>query len=471
MVAKASNPTCNALRPLTTELKQTLRLALPIVGSQLLFMSMGTVDTIFAGHHGPETLAAVALGTNIFFLGFVTLSGLFLALAARLSALRGAGASPETLGQQLCGALGLATVLGLVWMAVSLLSAELIVSKLGVSAVVQDGAARYLFIVSLACVPLCWTFALRNMAEALQRPRIPLLIGLIGLLVNVVADASLIYGRWGLPEMGSDGAAWASLLSVLTMLAAYVTAYGRLQVLRGLKVMVQMRRHVWTGSVALLKLGVPVALILTAEAWLFQVGALFIAQFGDTAIAAHQIAINFAAMAFMVPLSIGMAATVRVGDALGRGDLVAAARAGNAGIVIAIGFALLSAALMWAVPGMIIGLYTGDPNISALAVSFLGFAALFQLFDGIQASANGALRGRQDTRIPMIITVIAYWGIAMPTAVWLAFSKGLGPSGIWIGFIVGLVVAATGLTWRWWALRRRPVPLWSLAPAPVVSPP
>lgn len=459
MAAKgASNPS-HTVQLLTLELKRTLRLALPIVGSQLLFMSMGTVDTIFAGHHGPETLAAVALGTNIFFLGLVTLSGLFLALAARLAALRGAGARPDVLGQQLCGALGLATVLGLVWMAASLLSARLIVSRLGVSEAVQAGAADYLFIVSLACVPLCWCFALRNMTEALQRPRIPLLIGLIGLGVNVLADAVLIYGRWGLPEMASDGAAWASVLSVMVMLLAYAVAYWRLPVLRALQLISQLRRHAWTGSMALLKLGVPVALILTAEAWLFQVGALFIAQFGDIAIGAHQIAINFAAMAFMVPLSIGMAATVRVGDALGRGDLPAAARAGNAGIVIAIGFALLSALLMWTAPGAIIRLYTTDPAVSALAVSFLGFAALFQLFDGIQASANGALRGRQDTRTPMIITVIAYWAVAMPVAVWLAFAQGMGPTGIWIGFILGLALAAAGLTWRWWVLRHRPVEL------------
>ena len=465
MGAKPELLRVSAVRPFVTELQRTLRLALPIVGSQLLFMSMGTVDTIFAGHHGPQTLAAVALGTNIFFLGFVTLSGLFLALAARLSALRGAGTGPQALGQQLCGALGLATLLGLGWMALSMLSAKLVISQLGVSPVVQEGAARYLYIVSLACVPLCWTFALRNTIEALQRPRIPLLIGLIGLTVNVVVDAVMIYGRWGLPEMGSNGAAWASVLSVLAMLAAYGVAYAQVPQLRGLHLFAQLRAHAWTGSVALLKLGVPVALILTAEAWLFQVGALFIAQFGDTAIAAHQIAINFAAMAFMVPLSIGMAATVRVGDALGRGDLVAAARAGNAGIVIAIGFALLSAALMWAVPGAIIGLYTADPEVSAMAVGFLGFAALFQLFDGIQASANGALRGRQDTRTPMIITVIAYWGVAMPTAIWLAFPANMGPAGIWVGFIVGLTVAATGLTWRWWALRRRAVPDWRVAPA------
>lgn len=420
-------------------------------------MSMGTVDAMFAGHHGPETLASVALGTNIFFLGHVTLMGLFLALAARLSAQRGAGASAEALGRQLCGAIGLATVLGLGWWALSVLSATFIVSQLGVSRPVQAGATQYLIIISMACVPLCWTFALRNTVEALQRPRIPLAIGVLGLSVNAAADALLIYGRWGLPEMGSDGAAWASVLSVMSMLLAYGVAYHRSSLLRGLRVLPQLRRHLWTGSGALLKLGVPVALILTAEAWLFQVGALFIAQFGDTAIAAHQIAINFAAMAFMVPLSIGMASTVRVGDALGRGDVAAAARAGNAGIAIAVVFALASALLMWGAPLAIIGLYTRDLDIGAMAVGFLGFAALFQLFDGIQASANGALRGRQDTRTPMLITVVAYWAVAMPLAVWLSFPGGLGPTGIWIGFIVGLGIAAAGLTWRWWALRQQPI--------------
>jgi multidrug resistance protein, MATE family len=201
-----------------------------------------------------------------------------------------------------------------------------------------------------------------------------------------------------------------------------------------------------TGEV--LRLGGPIALIITAEAWLFLIGALLMARFGTDAVAAHQIAINFASVTFMVPLSIGMATTVRVGYAAGAGDAAGVRLRGLAGIGMGACFAAFSAALMALLPGPIIALYTDAPGVAPLAAAFLAYAAVFQLADCVQATANGALRGIKDTRVPMLITVSAYWLVGLPLAVALAFNTAFGPAGVWLGFIAGLAVAAGGLAAR-----------------------
>lgn len=435
-------------RLLRVEITENLRLAWPIIGAQLLMMSMGTVDTIFAGRLSGAALAAVAVGSNLFFLGFVLFVGLFMALAAQLAQRRGAGDAPEQLGERIGGALGVALVSAGVWCAFVHLSIAPALAWLALSPEVSADVTTYLRIISLATFPLCALFALRNGCEGLGLTRIPLMVGVVGLAVNVAGDYALMYGRWGAPDLGVAGAAWASVLSALAMLASYVVAYRGHPQLHALRVGAQLPQSLGRHGGALLRLGLPVAAILTAEAWLFQLGALLVARFGDIAVAAHQVAISFAAMTFMVPLSIGMATTVRVGNAIGAGRPAEAALAGRVGIGLGATFALISAGLMLLVPAAIVAVYTRTPEVATLAVQFLAYAAVFQLFDCIQATSNGALRGLHDTRVPMLITVTAYWLVALPLAWWLSFSVGLGPLGVWWGFIVGLGIAALGLSLR-----------------------
>ncbi len=430
------------------EIRANLRLAWPIVIAQLLFMSMGTVDTVFAGQLSGQTLAAVAVGSNVFFLGFVSLMGLFMALSALVAQRRGAGAGDVEIGRHIGGALGVAVVCGLIWALAIWLSTGTILGWLGLSAAVSAEAQAYLQVVSLGTLPLCACFALRNGAEGLGHTRVALSAGVVGLLVNAGGDYVLMYGRLGLPALGTVGAAWASVAASFAMLLTYATAYRCVPALHRLQLAPQLRRAMPAGNSALLRLGLPVAAILTAEAWLFQVGALVMARFGDVAVAAHQIAINFAAMSFMVPLSIGMATTVRVGTAHGAGDLVGTRLAGQVGIALGGLWAITAASLMALFPEAIVRAYTRAPEVAPMAVGLLTYAALFQLFDCIQATSNGALRGLHDTRVPMVITVFAYWAVGMPVAVALAFPAGLGPAGIWWGFIVGLAVAAAGLSTR-----------------------
>jgi len=196
------------------------------------------------------------------------------------------------------------------------------------------------------------------------------------------------------------------------------------------------------------KLGLPIALMLVAEASLFVVAALLMASFGDRTVAAYQVAINFASVMFMIPLGVALATTVRVGHAVGAGQLDVVRFRGRVGMQLGLINAISNALLMLLFPGVIVAIYTNDAAIARQAVLFLWLAAAFQFFDGVQVTANGALRGIKDTRLPMIITVTAYWLVGMPVALWLGFRTSLGPSGIWWGLTAGLGIAAIGLSLR-----------------------
>jgi MATE family multidrug resistance protein len=313
----------------------------------------------------------------------------------------------------------------------------------------------YLRVMAFAGAPFCLCFVLRSAAEAHGLTRIPLAAGLIGLTFNAAAAWVLMYGKLGLPALGAVGTALATLAAAWVMVVVYGVQFVRSSTLRELALWRWERPRMERDMFEIASVGGPIALILTAEAWLFIIGALLMARFGGEVVAAHQIAINFASLSFMVPLSIGLATTVRVGLAAGAGRRDEVALRGRAGMLLGAAFALVSASVMALAPGRVVAVYTDTPGVAALAVRFLAFAAVFQLADCVQATANGALRGIKDTRLPMLITVGAYWIVGLPLSAWLAFRTALGPRGIWVGFIVGLAIAAVGLSRRF--LRRAPL--------------
>ncbi|NKF21634.1 MATE family efflux transporter [Solimonas marina] len=427
------------------EVRAYLRLAWPIVIAQLSFVSMGTVDTILAGRLGAPQLAAIAVGANVFFLLFVFFSGLFMAVSPLVAQALGAQRGPDEISRLLRGALVLAVCCGLLWSAVILLVRVPVLDILGVGAETRAYASGYLIAIALAPVPICINFVQRYAADAHGMTRLSLVSALVGFVVNGVAGYALMYGRLGMPALGPQGAGYALALADTTMVFVYAAQYRRAPALRALQV---LRAGPWPWrepARQVLRLGLPIAAIVSAEASLFQIGALFVAHFGADTMAAHQIAINWASIMFMIPLSIGMAATVRIGHAAGAGDAAAVALRGRVGILIAVGFALCSAGAMLLMPRTIVALYTNVDAVAHIAVGFLSYAALFQIIDCIQATSNGALRGLKDTRVPMIITVTAYWIVGLPLAAWLTFRTSLGPAGVWCGFIGGLAVAAIGL--------------------------
>jgi len=430
------------------EMRANLQLAWPIIAAQLSFVSMGAVDAMLAGRLSASALAAVAVGSNLFFLAFVLFMGLFMAVSPIVSQRLGAGRPAEETGAFLRAALRVALTAGVIWALLMLLVGRPTLALLELPAQTTDNAWHYLLCTTPSTIAFCLGFALRNAAEAHGLTRVPLWAGLVGFSVNAGAGYVLLFGKLGLPALGPMGTGVALSLAAWSMVAVYLLAYRRQPLLRAL-------RPLGPGPVAgaearreLLRIGLPIAAILTAEASLFLIGALMMARFGETVVAAHQIAINFASVSFMVPLSVGLATTVRVGHAAGAGDAVAVALRGRVGMLLGVGFAFFSASLMLLLPEAIVGLYTQAPEVVPLAVGFFVYAAVFQIADCIQATANGALRGIKDTRLPMIITVTAYWVVGLPLAVWLAFYTPVGPAGIWWGFIAGLAVAAAGLSLR-----------------------
>ncbi|HEY9545378.1 MAG TPA: MATE family efflux transporter [Solimonas sp.] len=433
---------------LRRELREYFRLAWPIVVAQLSFVSMGTVDTILAGRLGAPQLAAVAVGANVFFLMFVFFSGLFMAVSPIVAQKIGAGRDVREIGSFVRGALVLALIMGCTWVVLLDLVREPVLDLLALTADTRGYADGYLRALLWAPVPTCINFAQRNAADAHGLTRLSLVSGVVGLIINASLGYGLMYGQFGLPDLGPRGAGYALSASSLAMVFVYAAQYRRTPRLHVLRVLSAGPWPWRAAAVQVLRLGLPIAAILTAEASLFQVGALLVARFGAETMAAHQIAINWASLMFMIPLSIGMAATVRVGHAAGACDAAAVALRGRAGILIGVGFALFSASVMLIAPHAIVALYTNVDAVAHIAAGFLAYAAVFQIVDCIQATSGGALRGIKDTRVPMLITVAAYWVIGLPLATVLTFKTALGPAGVWCGFIGGLSIAAMGLSTR-----------------------
>ncbi len=433
---------------LRQEFRANLKLALPIIATQITFVGMGTVDTLVAGRYGPGALAGTSVGTNVWFLMFVIFSGILMACSPIIAQRVGAAREPAETGSFIRGTFVFALGLGVLWFVIMQLAVTPILALMKLSEPAQSYAAQYMRAIAWAAIPACLCFLGRNVAEGHGLPRVALTAGVVGFSINAVLAVGMTYGRFGFTEIGPVGCAWATVVATSVMVVIYVLRYIREPRLQALQV---FRRGwpAWHGEGwEVLRLGLPIAAILAAESWMFNIGALLMARFGAHVVAAHQVAINFAALSFMVPLAIGYATTVRVGHAVGSGDYSAVRLRGQAGMLLGICYSMLSASVMALFPALIVLAYTNEADVSTIAIQFLYFAAVFQIVDCIQATANGALRGIKDTRVPLLITVVAYWVIGMPFAMWLAFSTRQGQYGVWWGFIVALAIAALGLSLR-----------------------
>jgi MATE family multidrug resistance protein len=302
--------------------------------------------------------------------------------------------------------------------------------------------------------PLILASHLRNTVSALGMPFASTIITAGAVAVNALGNYALIYGHFGLPALGLNGSAVASVITGVAMLAAYAVVIQANRRLRRFVLWGRWWRADWERLRQMLVLGLPIAATIIAEAGLFSAAAFLMGRIGEAELAGHTIALQLAALSFQVPFAIGQAATIRVGMAYGARDPLWAARAGNIAIAIGIGFMGLMALLIWGFPRTILRVYV-DPDAPAnarmvgFAVQFLMVAAAFQLFDGAQAVAAGALRGLQDTRVPMLIAVLGYWIPGFGLAVGLGFLTDLRGTGVWIGLATGLVVVAILLLTRW----------------------
>ncbi len=429
------------------DLRETLTLAIPLIAAQMALFAQHTVDVLLAGHLGARVLGIVAIGTNAWGVALMGIVGLMMALPPGVAQLDGAGRRGEIvpLFRQ---ALWLALFVGVAVSGLAWLVAPFVVGLLGIDAAVTAETVAFLRVLSLTAPAVAVFCACRGLTDGISRPRVSLCFGLLGLAVLAPLGWVLMYGKLGLPALGAMGCAWANVTAMWVSALSYLTYVRFSGVARGLGWEVAGILPRRAAMMALLRVGAPMSASVMLEAGVFAAAALVVASFGEVAAASHQIALNVGALSFMIPLGLSMAVTVRVGNAVGRGDPAGVRRAGVVGIGTALATQSVPAALMWLLPLQIAALYTSDPALIAGAGSLLVLAALFQLSDGVQVAAMGALRGLKDTQMPMLIAAFSYWGVGMPAGWLLCFQGGMGIGGMWVGLILGLTFAAVLLTAR-----------------------
>lgn len=441
-----------------------LLLAWPMILTNLGQTAMTATDVLMMGRLGSRALAAGSLGSNLYFAPLIFGLGLMLAVSPMIATELGRSRhSVRDVRRTVRQGFWIAIMVALpIW--ALLWNAEAILVAMGQEPALAAHAATYVRTLQWAVLPFYGYIVLRSFISALERPRWALVIVFAAVAFNVLANWCLMYGNLGFPALGLAGSGWATTLSSLLMfggLAAVVTLDRRF---RRYRLFGRFWRADWPRFRTLLGLGLPIAGLLTFEVSIFNAATFLMGLIDAASIAAYAIAIQIASISFMVPMGIGQAATVRVGRANGRRDAEAVGRAGWTAFVLGVGFMAVMALLMISFPYRLIGAFIdiGDPknaDVVGLAVGFLVFAGLFQIFDGAQAVASGMLRGLHDTRVPMLFALVGYWGIGLPLGVVLAFYFGLAGDGIWIGLSTGLGVVAVLLLGRWLRRDRLPAPV------------
>ncbi|KTT70464.1 multidrug transporter [Sphingomonas endophytica] len=444
------------------ELAALARLAGPLIGANLLQMAVFAVDVVFVARLGPTEFAAATLGVYIFHIFAFGLIGMVGAAEPLIAASLGrkVGAVRQV-RRSFRMAMWLAAIGSLAVMAVLNLAAP-ILRLAGQDAAVAARAGDFCRVLSLAVLPAVMAALIRLTAAALGRPGWALVVTTLALGVAVLGNWCLVFGNAGFPALGLEGAALSSVLVSCATCAAYIVILLTDRKLRRFRLLGKWWRAEWSRMVEIARLGAPIALGWMAEGGLFGGAALLMGLISVTAIDAHAVALNIAAIAFQIPFGLAQAGTIRVGYAYGAGDRAWIGRAGNVAIGSGIAVMVLSAAIFWAVPHWLVRLYV-DPAretaVASMAIGLLGIAAIFQLVDGAQAVAAGVLRGVQDTRVPMMIQVGGYWGAGFGTALLLGFGLGWGARGVWWGLAAGLGVVSVLLIWRWSRRDRlRPTP-------------
>jgi MATE family, multidrug efflux pump len=422
------------------ELRATFILAAPLILGQLSSIGMNVIDTLLAGHLDARTLAAVAVGAGLWSLAIVTAIGVMLALPPSVAQLAGAGQRAR-IGSLFRQALWLAFGLGLVLL-VLVRNSALLLAPIGIDASIAGETSKFLHAIAWGAPALTMYFALRGFSEGIALTRPTMYFGVLGLVLLAPIGYVLMYGRLGFPQRGAQGSGMATATVLWIQVGAFALYLRLRRHYREIAPFGRFEAPHWPTIAGLLRLGVPMGVSVLMEAGLFVAAALMIGTLGADSVAGHQIAVNVASVAFMVPLGVAMATTVRVGNAVGRGDADAVRRAGYAGIAATAFTQTLSSLAMSLFPLAIANVYTDDHGVAAMAAQLLLLAAVFQFSDGVQVTASGALRGLKDTTIPMAITAFAYWGIGMPVGWWLAFRAGFGARGMWMGLIAGLTTAA-----------------------------
>jgi MATE family multidrug resistance protein len=441
--------------PWLHELRAVVALSWPLALANLAQIAMGTTDVMMMGSLGPATLAAGALGTNLYFGVLIFGIGLLNATTPMLA--REFGRDPDAtrevsriLQQGFWSAACLAVPS---WM--MLWWSENLLVAMGQDAALSATAGTYVHALMWALLPSWCFLVLRAFVSALERPAWALAIVSAAVAINALANWCLMLGHCGCTSLGIAGSGLATLLSSTLMFAALGGVVCWVQPFRRFRPLAEFWRPDWRRLRALWRLGLPMAATLSFEVTLFNAAVFLMGLIGAASLAAHSIAIQLSGLSFMVPLGIGQAVTVRVGRAYGAQDHEAVRRAGWTGFWLGVGFMGVMSAVMVLAPRLLISAFLdiADPRngeVVDLATTFLLFAALYQIADGAQAVGSGMLRGLHDARVPMIYALVGYWGIGFPLGVLLAFPLGFKGAGIWSGLATALAIVACLMIRRWW---------------------
>lgn len=430
-------------------MRALLRLGVPLIGGHVAQFAIGLTDTIMLGRYSVDALAAVVLGSTFFFVLFILGSGFAIAVMP-LVAEADAEDNEVALRRITRMGLWLSTMFGALVLPLFFLSGQLLLllrQEPDVAALAQS----YLRIAGLGLMPALLVMVLKSYLAALEHTRVVFWVTVAAVPVNALVNYGLIFGNWGLPEMGVRGAAVASII------VQFVTLFGvifyAVHKLPHHALFSRIWRPDWDVFARVFKLGLPIGLTNLAEVGLFSASSVMMGWLGKIPLAAHGIALQLASLAFMLHLGLSNAATVRVGNAMGRKDADHMARGALVAVLVSFVVSCVTVMVFLLFPQQLLGLFidSQEPQrleILAIGVSLLYVAALFQVVDGAQVMALGLLRGVQDTRGPMVIAAISYWLLGVTCAYLLGFKLDLGGVGVWLGLVLGLTAAAILLLFR-----------------------
>jgi len=448
------------------EARAMLALAWPMIMTNLGQTAMTTTDVMMIGRLGPDALAAGTLGPSLYFAPMIFGLGLISATSPMIASELGRRSHSvrdvrRTVRQGFWTALAVVVP---VWLL--LWQAEPILLGMGQEPHLAKLAASYVHTLMWSALPFYLYVVLRSFISALERPGWALGTVSFAVVFNVLANWCLVFGNLGFPALGVQGSGLATALSSTFMFAGLAFVVSVERQFRRYHLFGRLWRADWPRFAALMRLGLPIGAILVFEVSIFNASAFLMGLIGTVPLAAHAIAIQIASVAFMVPMGLGQAATVRVGRAYGARSGEAVALAGRTAFVMGVGFMVLTALLMVSFPRLLISGFIDvaapdNAAVVATATAFLALAALFQVFDGAQAVASGMLRGIHDTTAPMIYAAIGYWGVGLPLGALLAFRFGFGGVGIWVGLSSGLAIVSALLTVRWFRRERMLTRTWS----------
>ena len=435
------------------ELKQLFHLMLPILVTQFSQAGLGLIDTIMAGRLSPTDLAAIAVGVGLWIPVMLLFSGIMIATTPLVAEAKGAR-TPEKIATIARQSLWVAFILGVI-AGLVLQVLPLTLPLLGVPESLQPKAGLFLHAIGFGMPAVTMYAALRGYSEAIGYPRPVTAISLMALLLLVPLNFIFMYGVGPIPALGSAGCGFATAILqwlMLTSLALYIFKNRVYQSSQPFSHWEKLNGY-WLKRI--LKLGFPIGLAIFFEVSIFSTAAIVLSPLGETIVAAHQIAISVTSQLFMIPMSLAIALTIRVGTYYGEQNWDAMRRVQGLGLMTATILALLIMLMLWVFRSEIVALYTSDPMVTQIALYLVLFAVAYQLMDAWQISAAGCLRGMQDTKGPMWITMIAYWLIAFPVGVYLSRFGDMGAAGVWVGLIVGLSVACVLLLARLYGNNKR----------------